>query len=84
MDKKLLKPYLFRHGKKSVPFGLNWRVSAPGSGIVINDPKIDLFSYKFYVGPHKGAFGIVNNNNRRTYCPLMPKQYTFSVTKGSV
>ena len=63
------------HGKKTVLFGQKWRISAPG--IVINNPKIiDLFSYKFYVGPHKGGFGIVNYNPRRTYCPLVPKQYT--------
>ena len=55
--------YLFRHWKKSVPFGRKWRISAPG--IVINIPKIiDLFSYKFYVGPHKGGFGFVNYNPR--------------------
>ena len=75
--------YLFRHGKKSVPFGRKWRISAPG--IVINNPKIiDLFSYKFYVGPHKGGFGIVNYNPRRTYCPLVPKQYTLRAAKGSL
>ena len=52
--------------------------------IVINNPEIiDLFSYKFYVGPHKDGFGIVNYNPRRTYCPLVPKQYTFNATKGS-
>ena len=78
------KSYLFRHGKKSVPlpFGHKWRISAPG--IIINNPKIiDLFSYKFYVGLHKGGFGIVNYNPRRTYCPRVPNQYTFSATKGS-
>ena len=59
-----------------------WRISAPG--IVINNPKIiDLFSYKFYGGPHKGGFGIVNYNPRRTYCPLVPKQYTFNAIKVS-
>ena len=67
---------------KSVLFGHMWKMSA--AGIVINNPKIiDLFSYKFYVGTHKGGFGIVNYNLRRTYCPLVPKQYTFSATKGS-
>ena len=35
------------------------------------------------MGPYKGGFGIVNFNPRRTYCPLVPKQYTFSATKGS-
>ena len=29
------------------------------------------------------GFGIVNQNPRRTYCPLVPKQYTFSATKAS-
>ena len=58
-------------------------MSAPG--IVINNPNIiDLFSYKFYGDPHKGAFGIVYYNPRRTYCPLVPKQYTFNATKGSI
>ena len=52
--------------------------------IVINNPQIiDLFSCKFYVGPHKGRFGIVYYNPRRSLCPLVPKQYTFSATKGS-
>ena len=75
-------PYLFLHGKKSVLFGQKWRISAPG--IVINNPKIiDLFRTKFYAGPHKGGFGIVNYNPRCTYCPLVPKQYTFNATKGS-
>ena len=74
--------YPFLHGKKTVLFGQKWRISAPG--IVINNPKIiDLFSYKFYVGPHKGRFWIVNYNTRCTYCPLVPKQYTFNATKGS-
>ena len=74
--------YLFRHGKKNVPSGHKWRISA--HGVVINNPKIiDLFSYKFYVGPYKGGFGIVNYNPRCAYCPLVPKQYTFSATKGS-
>ena len=75
---------LYHKTDKSVPFGQKWRISAPG--IVINNPKIiDLFSHKFYVGPgpHKGGFGIVNYNPRRTYCPLVPKQYTFSATKVS-
>ena len=73
---------LFRHGKKSVPFGYKWRISAPG--IVINNPKIiDLFSYKFYGDPHKGAFGIVNYNPRHTYCPLVPNQYTLRAAKAS-
>ena len=35
------------------------------------------------VGAHKGGFGIVNYNPRRTYCPLVPKQYTYSATKCS-
>ena len=52
--------------------------------IVINNPQIiDLFSCKFYVGLHKGRFGIVYYNPRRSLCPLVPKQYTFSATKGS-
>ena len=74
---------MFLHGKKSVLLGQKWRISAPG--IVINNPKIiDLFSYKFYVGPHKGEFGIINYNPRRTYCPLVPKQYTLrGAAKGS-
>ena len=73
---------MFQHRKKSVPFGHIWRISAPG--IAINNPKIiDLFRYKFYIGPHKGGFGIVNYNPRHTYCPLVPKQYTFNATKGS-
>ena len=56
--------------KKTVLFAQKWRISAPG--VVINNPKIiDLFSYKFYVGPHKGGFGIVNHNPRRTYCTLL-------------
>ena len=68
-------PYLFRQLHKSVLFGQKWRISAPR--IVINNPKIiDLLSYKFYGG-------IVNYNPRRTYCPLVPKQYTFNATKGS-
>ena len=58
--------YLFRHGKTRVPFGQKWKISAPGT--VINNPKIiDLFRYKFYVGPYKGVF--------------VPKQYTFSLLK---
>ena len=81
MDGYVFKTYLFLHEKKSVLFGQKWRISAPG--IVINNPKIiDLFSYKFYVGPHKGGFGIVNYNPRRTYCPLVPKQYTLRAAKG--
>ena len=53
--------YLYRHGKKSVPFGHKWRISAPG--IFINNPKmIDLFDNKFYVGPLKGGFGIVKDH----------------------
>ena len=44
---------------------------------------IDLFIYKFYVGPHKGGFEIINDNPWHTYCPLVPKQHTFSATKGS-
>ena len=75
--------YLFLHGKKSVLFGQKWVISA--LGIVINNPKIiDLFSYKFYVGPHKGGFRIINYNTRRTYCPLVPKQYTLRAAKGSL
>ena len=43
--------YPFLHGKKTVLFGQKRRISAPG--IVINNPKIiNLFSYKFYEGPH--------------------------------
>ena len=77
----MIKAYLFRHGKKSVLCGNKWRISAPG--IVINNPKIiELFSYNFYVGPHKGGFGIVNYNPSCTYCPLAPKQHIFSATKG--
>ena len=45
--------------------------------------KICLVTYKFYVGPHKGGFRIVNYNPRRTYCPLVSNQYTFRATKGS-
>ena len=53
------------------------------SNIVINNPKIiDLFSYKLYEGPRKEGFRIVNYNPRRTYCPLVSKQYTFNATKG--
>ena len=37
--------------------------------------------------PHKGGYGIVNYNPRRTYCPLVPKRApkrdTFYVTDGS-
>ena len=33
--------------------------------------------------PHKGGYGIVNYNPRRTYCPLVPKRDTFYVTNGS-
>ena len=58
------------------------RLGTSVPGIVTNKPKIiDLF----YVGPPKGRFGIINYNSthRRTYCPLVPKQYTFSATKGS-
>ena len=33
--------------------------------------------------PHKGGYGIVNYNPRRTYSPLVPKQDTFYVTDGS-
>ena len=33
--------------------------------------------------PHNGGFGIVNYNPRCTYCPLVPKQYTFNAIKGS-
>ena len=59
------------------------RVCAPG--ILINNPKIiDLFSFKFYGGPHKGGFGIVDYNPRRSYYPLVPKQYTFNAAKGSL
>ena len=77
-----LEAHLFLHGKKSVLFGQKWRISAPG--IIINNPKIiDLFSYKFYVGPHKGGFGIINYNTRHPYCPLVPKQYTLRAAKGS-
>ena len=54
------------------------------AGIVIYNPKIiNLFGYKFYGGPHKGGFRIVNYNPRRTYCPLVPKRDTFNATKGS-
>ena len=78
-----MRSYPFLLGKKTVLFGQKWRISAPG--IVINNPKIiDLFSYKFYGGPHKGGFGIVNYNPRRTYCPLVPKQYTLRAAKGSL
>ena len=62
---KSSKSYLFRHGKKSVPYGHKWRISAPE--IEINNPKIiDLFSCKFYDSPHKGRFGIVYYNPRHT------------------
>ena len=68
---------------KSVLFGYKWKISAPG--IVTNNPKIiDLFIYKFYGGPLKSGSGIVNYNPRHTYCPLVPKQYTFNATKGSL
>ena len=51
--------------KVYVLLGHKWRISAPGIGI--NNPKIiDLFSHKFYGGPHKIGFGIVNCNLRRT------------------
>ena len=74
--------YLFRHGKKSIPFAHKWRINE--LGIVINNPKIMyLLSYKFYVGSHIGRFGIVNYNPRHTYYSLVPKQYTFSATEGS-
>ena len=74
--------YLFLHREEKCTIWAEWKISA--AEIVINDPKIiDLFSYKFYVGPHKCGFGIVNYNPRHTYCPLVPKQYTFSATKGS-
>ena len=73
---------MFRQSHKSALFGQKWKMIVPG--IVINNPKItDLFSYKLYGGPLKGAFGIVNYNPRRTYCPLVPKQYTFCTTNGS-
>ena len=68
----------------SPAFGHKLRINALGI-VLINNPKIiDLFSYKFYVGPHKGGgFRIVNYNPRHTYCPFVSKQYTFSATKGS-
>ena len=76
-------PYLFRYWKKSVPFLHTRRISAPG--IVINNPKIiDFYGFKFYVGPHKGGFGIVNNNHRRTYCPILPKIYIFGIVQMKV
>ena len=31
-----------------------------------------------------GRFGIVYQNIRRSYCTLVPKQYTFRATKGSL
>ena len=34
--------------------------------------------------PHKGGYGIVSYNPRRTYCPLVPKRDTFHVTDGSL
>ena len=47
---------------------------------IINNPKIiDLFSYKFYGGPHKGEFRIVNYNPRRIYCSLVPAIYLLYV-----
>ena len=59
-----------------------WRISAPG--ITFNNPGIiDLFSYKAYVGPHKGGYRIVNCNPRCIYYPLVPKRDTFYVTDGS-
>ena len=33
--------------------------------------------------PQKGGYGIVNDNPRRTYCPLVPKRDTFYVTDDS-
>ena len=49
-----------------------------------NNPGIiDLISYKVYVDPHKGGYGIVNGNPRCTYCPLVPKRDIFYVTDGS-
>ena len=51
--------------------------------VTYNPKIIDLFSYKFYGGPHKGEFGIVNYNPRRTYGSLVSKQHTFNATKGS-
>ena len=33
--------------------------------------------------PHKGGYGIVNYNPRRTFCPLVPKRDTFYLTDGS-
>ena len=77
-----MNAYLFLQSHRSVLFGQKWNISA--SWIVINNLEIiDLFSYKFYGGPHKCAFGIVNYNPIRTYCPLVPKQYTFNAIKGS-
>ena len=77
-----MESYPFRKSHKSVLFGQKWRIRAPG--IVSNNLKIiDLFCYKFYGGPHKGASGIVNYIPRHTYWPLVPKQYTFIATKGS-
>ena len=32
---------------------------------------------------NQDGFGIVNYNPKRTYCPLVPKQYTLRATKGS-
>ena len=75
----ILNSYLFRHGKKSVPFGHKWRISAPG--IVIINPKImHLFGYKFLIRVDSGISVIIIGC---TYCPLVLKQYTFSATRGS-
>ena len=32
---------------------------------------------------HKGGYGIVNYNTKRTYCPLVSKRDTIYVTDGS-
>ena len=45
---------------------------------------INLNSYKVYGGPHMCGNRIVNCNPRWTYCPLVPKRYTFYVTDGSL
>ena len=38
---------------------------------------------RFLEIPHKGGYGIVNYNHRRTCFPLVPKRDTFYVTDGS-
>ena len=54
-------------------------------GIVINNPKIiDLFSFKFYVGPHKGGFGSVNYNPKCKFVTYRCKKWTLDFSDGTV